>query len=120
MFVNKKQLSLLLVNCFVLGKYRDVTKISNSQVKLSRWEIRQLGISLGYIFLLFPGESIWGKILAAPFNDSPGRSDFLFPQYLGAYLPPPTLDVSVPLPSLLPCAHSSTPEYNEFHIGTVE
>ena len=47
---------------------------------------------------------------------------FFFPQYLGAYTtpPPPALDVSVPLPSLLPCAHSSTPEYNEFNIGTVE
>ena len=27
MFVNKKQLAVLLVNCFVLGKYRDVTKL---------------------------------------------------------------------------------------------
>ena len=92
MFVNKKQLAVLLVNCFASGKYRDVTKISSCQVKLSRWGIRQLGISFGYIFLLFPCESIRAKILAkTPFNDSPGRSDFLIPQYLGAYnpLPPP-------------------------------
>ena len=68
MFVNKKQLAVLLVNCFVLGKYRDVTKISNCRVKLSRWGIRQLGISFGYIFLLFPCESIHGKILARAFQ----------------------------------------------------
>ena len=64
MFVNKKQLAVLPVNCFASGKYRDVTKISSCRVKLSRWGIRQLGISLGYIFLLFPCESIRGKILA--------------------------------------------------------
>ena len=67
MFVNKKQLAVLLVNYFVLGKYRDVTKISSCWVNLSGWGIRQLGISLGYIFLLFPCESIWGKILACAF-----------------------------------------------------
>ena len=44
------------------------------------------------------GEKSW----PAPFNDSPGRGDFLFPQYLGAYhpLPSPALDVSVPFLSL--------------------
>ena len=67
MFVNKKQIAVLLVNCFVLGKYRDVTKISSCRVKLSGWGIRQLGISLGYIFLLFPCESIRAKILACAF-----------------------------------------------------
>ena len=67
MFVNKKQLAVLLVNCFVLGKYRDVTKISSCWVNLSGWGIRQLGISLGYIFLLFPCESIRAKILARAF-----------------------------------------------------
>ena len=67
MFVNKKQLEVLPVNCFALGKYRDVTKISSCRVKLSRWGIRQLGISFGYIFLLFPCESIRAKILARAF-----------------------------------------------------
>ena len=68
MFVNKKQLAVFLVNCFVLGKYRDVTEILSRWVKLSRWGIRQLGISFGYIFLLFPCESIHGKILARAFQ----------------------------------------------------
>ena len=36
MFVNKKKLAVLLVNCFVLGKYRDDTKISSCWVKLNR------------------------------------------------------------------------------------
>ena len=68
MFVNKKQLAVFLVNCFVLGKYRDVTEILSCRVKSSRWGIRQLGISLGHIFLLFPCESIRGKILARAFQ----------------------------------------------------
>ena len=88
-FANEKQLAGLLVNCFVLGKYRDVTKILSCQVKLSRRGIRQLGISFSYIFLLFSYETSLGKIPALPLNDSPG---------------------SVPLPSLLPCAHSSAPD----------
>ena len=68
MFVNKKQLAVFLVTCFVLGKYRDVTEILSCRVKSSRWGIRQLGISFGYSFLLFPCESIHGKILAHAFQ----------------------------------------------------
>ena len=87
-FANEKQLVVLLVNCFVLGKYRDVTKISSYRVKLSRRGIRQLGISFGCIVLLFSHESSQGKIQAPPLNDSPGKSDFLFLD-LVAYPPPP-------------------------------
>ena len=89
MFANEKQLVVLLVNCFVLGKYRDVTKISSYRVKLSRRGIRQLGISFGCIVLLFSHKSSQGKIQAPPLNDSPGKSDFLFLD-LVAYPPPPT------------------------------
>ena len=85
-FANEKQLAVLLVNCFVLGKYRDVTKISSYWVKLSRLGIRHLGISFGCIVLLFSHESGQGKILAPPLNDSPERSDFLF---LDLVAPPP-------------------------------
>ena len=108
-FANEKQLAVLLVNCFVLGKYRDVTKISSYWVKLSRLGIRQLGISFGCIVLLFSHETGQGKILAPPLNDSPERSDFLF---LDLVAPPPAIDVGVPLPSLLPCAHFSTPDFS--------
>ena len=79
MFVNKKQLAVFLVNCFVLGKYRDVTKISSYQVKLSRLGIKQLGISFGYIFPLFPSESIRGKILARAFQWQPWEKWFFVP-----------------------------------------
>ena len=85
-FANEKQLAVLLVNCFVLGKYRDVTKISSYRVKLSRLGIRHLGISFGCIVLLFSHESGQGKILAPPLNESPERSDFLF---LDLVAPPP-------------------------------
>ena len=65
-FANEKQLAVLLVNCFLLGKYRDVTKILSCRLKLSRQGVRQLRISFGYIFFLFSYESSWGKILALP------------------------------------------------------
>ena len=95
MFVNEKQLAVLLVNCFVLGKYRDVTKISNYRVKLSRWGIRQLGISFGYIFLLFPSESIHGKILARAFQWQPWEEWFFVPKISWCYPPPPSLYASM-------------------------
>ena len=112
-FANEKQLAVLLVNCFVLGKYRDVTKISSYRVKLSRLGITQLGISCGCIVLLFSHESGQGKIPVPPLNDSPGKSDFLFLD-LVAYPPPtpPAIDVGVPFPSLLPCAHFSAPDFS--------
>ena len=114
-FANEKQLAVLLVNCFVLGKYRDVTKISSYWVKLSRLGIRQLGISFGCIVLLFSHETGQRKILAPSLNDSPERSDFLFLDLVAP--PPPTpaaIDVGVPLPSLLPCAHFSAPDFSIF------
>ena len=111
-FANEKQLAVLLVNCFVLGKYRDVTKISSYRVKLSRLGIRQLGISFGCIVLLFSHETGQGKILAPPLNDSPERSDFLFLDLVAPPPTPPAIDVGVPLPSLLPCAHFSAPDFS--------
>ena len=66
-FANEKQLAVLLVNCFVLGKYRDVTKISSYWVKLSRLGIRHLGISFGCIVFCFPmkmaREKSWPHLL---------------------------------------------------------
>ena len=113
-FANEKQLAVLLVNCFVLGKYRDVTKISSYRVKLSRLGIRHLGISFGCIVLLFSHESGQGKILAPLLNDSPERSDFLVLDIVAPPPPPtaPAIDVGVPLPSLLPCAHFSAPDFS--------
>ena len=94
-FANEKQLAVLLVNCFVLGKYRDVTKISSYRVKLSRLGIRHLGISFGCIVLLFSHESGQGKILAPPLNDSPERSDFLFLDLVAPPPHPPLLQMQV-------------------------
>ena len=111
-FANEKQLAGLLVNCFVLGKYRDVTKISSYRVKLSRLGIRHLGISFGCIVLLFSHENGQGKILAPPLDDSPERSDFLFLDLVAPPPTPPAIDVGVPLPSLLPCAHFSTLDFS--------
>ena len=40
-------------------------------------------------FFCFPVKVSTEKSWPARFNDSPGRSDFLFPKYLGATTPPP-------------------------------
>ena len=56
---------------------------------------------MGTFFFCF----IWGKTPAPPLNDSSGRSDFLFLDLVAYPPPPPT--AGVPLPSLLPCVHSS-------------
>ena len=39
--------------------------------KYGRWGIKQLGISFGFIFLLFSYESSYEKSPALPLNDSP-------------------------------------------------
>ena len=67
--------------CSHLGYCRVVTKISCCRVNItSRWEIKQSGVSFGFIFLLFSDESSRGVtfIVAGrnswhpPLNDSPG------------------------------------------------